>query len=150
VAVIWPSAGEFADDLRLFVREYNSGGFPEPIPVPTEDQVTAAAAAVVAVNEPVFGKPRFRTLNTKCAAAFYELSKRHFFVNGNKRVATFFLLHLLEINGQMLRVSPKRLATFAERVAASHPVERERLVGIAVSFIRRHRVELTVWRPDTV
>ena len=148
--VIWPSSGEFTDDLRLFVREYSSGGFPEPIPPPTEDQVAAAAAAVVAVNEPVFGKPRFRTLNTRCAAAFYELSKRHFFVNGNKRIATYFLLHLLEINGKMLRVSPKRLAVFAERVAASHPVEREHTLNISAAFIRRHRVELAVWSSSTL
>ena len=119
----------------------------QAIPEPTQDQVNSAAAAVVAVNEPVFGRQRFRTLNTKCAAAFYELAKRHFFVNGNKRIATYFLLHLCEVNGNMLRVSPKRLAAFAERVAASRPIERERILRISSAFIRRHRIQLSAWRP---
>jgi death-on-curing family protein len=146
VPILWLSQDQFSEDLLLFVRVYNAAGFAEPIPIPSTHQIAAAAAAIVAVNEPVFGRQRFRSLHTKCAAAFYELAKRHFFVNGNKRIATYFLLHLLELNGYMLRVVPERLALFVERVAASRVAERERILTTTAAFVRRHVVELSAWR----
>ena len=76
----WPSRYEFAEDLRYFVEEYNAAGFAEPIPTPSTEQIAAAAAAIEALNEPVFGRQRFRSIYTRVAAAFYDLAKRHFFV----------------------------------------------------------------------
>jgi len=141
----WITEQRFLDRLALFVSEYNRGGFPEPIPLPDRERAAAAASAIVAINEPVFGRQRYRSLNTKCAAAFYELCKRHFFVNGNKRIATYFLLHLLEIHEWMLSVRPQTLADFAERVSASDPSDRDIRLREIAAFIRRHVAPLEEW-----
>lgn len=137
---------QFVNELRTFVKEYNRSGFPEPIPEPTTEQANRAASTVVSANEPLFGKERFESLNKKCAFAFYELCKQHFFVNGNKRIATYFLLRLLEIHGWMLEVDPKDLARFAEWVAASNPQDRESLLKKITVYIAENRVTLESWR----
>lgn len=120
----WLTEAQFGDALREMVATYNRLGFPEPIPFPTEDRISRAGGLVAAANEPVFGFDRFETLNQKVAYVFYELVKQHFFVNGNKRIATYFLLLLLEIHSYSLTMRADLLADFAEWVAASDPARR--------------------------
>lgn len=134
----WISESEFTDELYLFVDEYNRSGLPEPFDPPPASEVARAAATVVSANERVFGRQRFRALIPKCAFAFYEICKQHFFFTANKRIATFFLLHLLERHGLTLNMDRKALARFAERVAASHARDRQEVIRKAAAVIRKH------------
>jgi len=136
----WISESEFTDELYLFVDEYNRAGLPEPFDPPAASEVAGAAATIVGANEPVYGRQRFRALIPKCAFAFYELCKQHFFFTANKRIATFFLLHLLERHGLTLDMNRRALARFAERVAASHARDRQDVIRNAAAVIRKHVV----------
>lgn len=135
--VQWFTETEFIRDLRLFVFEHNRALYLEPIPDPSDLQAEKAAATVIAINESVFGVERFPTLSLKCAAAFYELVKQHFFVNGNKRIAAFFLLDLLLLNSMWMPQDPG-LAGLAERVAKSRPRDREKMIKLVQKFIEDH------------
>ncbi len=111
------------------IATYNRLRFPEPIPIPSEDRVSAAAGLVASINEPVFGVYRLGTLTEKVGYLFYELAKQHIFVNGNKRIATYFLLRMLEMHGFSLNIQPDSLANFAEWVAGTRPEDRNAVLA---------------------
>jgi death-on-curing family protein len=93
----------------------------------------------MAINEPVFGRPRYRSLNEKLAALVYELCKQHFFLNGNKRIAYFFLIYVLRLNERRIEVSTfEEKARVMERVADSDPRDRKRVLRELVELIRTH------------
>ena len=123
----WVTKEEFIDALCVMLDAHRRLGFSEPIPFPTEEQFDRSASVVVSINQPVYGQDRYPALTEKVSAAFYELIKQHIFFNGNKRIATYFLLHLLAMNGYMLDVDePEDLAEFAKRVATSDARDRAR------------------------
>lgn len=121
-------------------------GFAEPIPIPTADQVERAAAIVVSANEPVFGRYRYRDLVGKVSYVFYELVKQHVFFNGNKRIATFFLLYLLEVHGYMLETDAVALAEFAREVAQSDPAQRQKVLKRIKTRIARDTATIEDWK----
>ena len=107
---------------RLSQRTY-------PNPTPRSDDVYRAAGAVEAINQPVFGRQRYRSLAAKLAALVYELCKQHFFVNGNKRIAYFFLLYALILNGRMIDIDTfEERAELMEHVADSDPRDRKKVL----------------------
>lgn len=121
-------------------------GFSEPIPIPTSQQIAHAASIVVTANEPVFGKYRYRDLLGKVGYVFYELIKQHVFFNGNKRIATFFLLYLLEAHGYMMETDRRELAEFARKVAESDPADREKVLRRIKNKIARDTTTLEAWK----
>jgi death-on-curing family protein len=107
------------------------------------EDVYRAASAVMAINEPVFGRPRYRSLNEKLAALVYELCKQHFFLNGNKRIAYFFLIYVLVLNERMIEVSTfEEKALVMEWVADSDPRDRKRILRELTELIRTHSLAL--------
>ncbi|HSY52501.1 MAG TPA: type II toxin-antitoxin system death-on-curing family toxin [Thermoanaerobaculia bacterium] len=83
----------------------------------------------------------------KVSAVFYELIKQHIFFNGNKRIATYFLLHLLALNGYMLDVDePEELAEFAKRVATSNARDRERELEYINKQVQADLVATEAWK----
>lgn len=141
----WFTENEFLRDLQLFIAEHNKALYLEPIPVPTNLRAEKAAATVIAINESVFGIERFPTLSLKCAAVFYELAKQHFFVNGNKRIAAFFLLDLLLLNSMWIPFQDQGLTDLAERVAKSQPEDREKTMKLVQKFIEDHWGEFSLF-----
>lgn len=124
----WITEEQFTKQLHSMIETHRRLGFAEPIPFPTVPQFRHAASIVLAANEPVFGRYVYRDLVAKVSYVFYELIKQHVFFNGNKRIATYFLLYLLEVHGYMLETDRDVLATFALKVADSDPGERDKVM----------------------
>lgn len=143
----WVSEQRFAELLLEMVDTYNRLGFPEPIPVPDAERIARAGGMVASVNEPVFGIERFEKLPDKVSYVYYELTKQHFFVNGNKRIATYFLLRLLEIHELTLNVAPDRLADLTEWVAASSPQDRDGVLRTIEKRVSKNLGPIEGW-PD--
>jgi death-on-curing family protein len=139
VRTVWIDDVEFAWVLGEFLRLYAENFPDEPIPPPHAEDVYRAASAVMAINEPVFGRPRYRSLKEKLAALVYELCKQHFFLNGNKRIAYFFLIYVLRLNERRIEVSTfEEKARVMERVADSDPKDRKRVLRELAELIRTH------------
>lgn len=142
----WLTAQQFATALRTMIATHRRLGFAEPIPEPTDQQVERAGAIVLNANEAVYGRYPYRALTAKAAYVFYELIKQHVFLNGNKRIATYFLLHLLEVHGYMLGEHPATLAKWALEVAESDPRDRERVMAKTRRRIDEALEDLEKWR----
>jgi len=80
----------------------------------------------------------YRGLIGKGAILFYLMIKNHPFQNGNKRVAVMTLLYFLFKNQYWLDVSNDVLYQFANDVAASPPEQKDKVLRIIRSFIRRY------------
>ncbi|MGH9456146.1 MAG: type II toxin-antitoxin system death-on-curing family toxin [Thermoanaerobaculia bacterium] len=126
----WVSRRFAASVIAQYVSVYNDEpGVTEPIPIPSDEQIQAAAACVERADASLFGEPQYPSFYLKCAVVLYEVAKQHFFVNGNKRIATFLLLFLLRLNQLTFRIGPSDLADFVEEVAKSNPANRERVLA---------------------
>ena len=130
---------DFLFILASFIKHHNRDltGI-EPIPWPTMEAAQAAAATALNVNASIFGKELYPGRNRKLAVLFYELAKRHFFVNGNKRIAVFFLLFVARMNN--LAVEGANLVKLAEDVAESDPAKRANVLR-RISLILHHRLK---------
>lgn len=143
---VWIADVEFAWALGEFLRLYARDFPDEPIPTPRIEDVYRAASAVEAINQPIFGRRRYRSLAAKLAALVYELCKQHFFINGNKRIAYFFLLYALILNGRMIDIDTfEERAELMERVADSDPRDRKRVLRELTELIgsKMHPYEVT-------
>ena len=63
------------------------------------DDSIAKAESIIAQQNSVFGVDRYPDLFTKAAMLLYFFAKDHCFPDGNKRVAIFAAVVLLEVNG---------------------------------------------------
>ena len=96
-----------------------------------------AASTVAAINELVFGRRRYRTFSEKLAALAYELVKQHFFVNGNKRIAFFFLVYALVLNGKTIAIETSEArADLMDYIAKSDPSDRQLIMKRVADVIR--------------
>lgn len=75
------------------------------------------------------GKDLYDTLFDKAAALLYSLIKNHPFPNGNKRIATIFLMVFMEINSYRIKMEKSvDLAELVISVANSNPSDREEII----------------------
>ena len=77
----------------------------------------------------------YRGLVKKASILFYLLIKNHPFQNGNKRIAVTTLLVFLEKNGKWLELDSTELYSFAKRIAASNPKQKDAVLLSIQKFI---------------
>lgn len=142
---VWIGDVDFAWALYVFLRNYERDFPEEPIPWPSQDDVNRAAGTIAAINQPFFGKRLYRTLPEKLAALAYELCKQHFFLNGNKRIAYFFFIYAMVLNGVMIDINTfEERAALMESVAQSDPKDRANVLRDLADFIRKNLRPYTV------
>ena len=67
----------------------------------------------------------------------YELVKQHFFVNGNKRIAFFFLVYTLVLNGKTIAIpTSEARADLMDSIARSDPSDRQLIMKRVADIIR--------------
>lgn len=142
----WLTERQFEAALLQMITSHNRLGFPEPIPFPDRERIARAAGIVVSANEPVFGRWRYHSLSGKASYVFYELIKQHVFFNGNKRIATYFLLHLLEQHDFILDMPPAALADLSVTVAESLAADREKVIKRTQRIITRNTMTIEAWK----
>lgn len=139
----WLSSREAASVIHSYVEIYNTEpGVTEPIPIPSSEQIEGAAACVVRADNFVFGTDKYPGFYLKCSVVLYEVAKQHFFVNGNKRIATFLLLFLLRLNNLTFRIGQSELADLVESIAKSPPANRDTVLK---SIEQRLKYECEYW-----
>lgn len=143
---VWIKGDAFVRTVEQMVETHRRLGFDEPIPTPTREQLSRAAGIVLSANEPYFGRFRYRDLLSKVGYVFYELVKQHLFMNGNKRIATYTMLHLIEIHGYMLETDRVNLAEFAEQVAKSLPADRDKVLRRINALLKRDTLTIEEYR----
>ena len=76
-----------------------------------------------APNQEVFGIERYPNIFRKAAAYLFYIIKDHVFCDGNKRTGMVAAFTFLDINGIEIsnKVSQKRIANYAERIAGCKP-----------------------------
>ncbi len=83
-------------------------------------------------------KSLYKGLVGKSSILFYLMIKNHPFQNGNKRIAITTLIFFLVQNGRWLSTSNEDIYQFACRVAESKPEERNNIMVIINSFIKKN------------
>lgn len=131
----WVTEEQFVWALNFFFRTLSESEL-EPIPRPSAEAIQYAASRIAAINRPIFGRVLHRSLAKKLAVAVYELCKQHFFLNGNKRIAYFFLRFLLLLNDRKLRAGLQRRADLLKWIAESDPKRREQVIRSIVRFLQ--------------
>lgn len=84
------------------------------------------------------GKSLYRGIVGKGAILFYLMVKNHPFQNGNKRIAVMTLLYFVHKNSYWLNVDNDVFYNFANDVAKGDPTEKDKVMIMIRSFIRRH------------
>ncbi len=83
--------------IAMNVYLIKSGSPAEPIGV---KEPTALNMCVESVNQSVYGKELYPTLEEKAAILYINLIQKHCFHNGNKRTAHMALTIFLKLNGR--------------------------------------------------
>ena len=94
----------------------------EPMPSFSTANPEYIEALVKIPKTSFFGFEQYPTLASKAAIIFYTVNKRHFFLNGNKRMSVACLIIFLLLNKKELTVSQAELTAKAEWLAkTTHP-----------------------------
>ena len=97
------------------------------------------------LDQSVFGKPAYPTVEAKAAHLLYFTIKNHPFSDGNKRSAAFLFLDFLNKNGRLMRedgspvVNDVGLAALALLVAESDPRDKEVLIRLIMTMLATNR-----------
>lgn len=72
-----------------------------------------------------------------CIEFYYDILIGHPFIDGNKRTATHFLEHLLELNGYKLRATNEELVTVAlDTAKKNEEMERKHKHAVPLEEVR--------------
>ncbi|MDD5144973.1 MAG: Fic family protein [Candidatus Pacebacteria bacterium] len=87
------------------------------------------------------GKELYQSIEEKAAHFLYFAVKDHPFVDGNKRIASFLFIYLLDKNECFYKKSGERkindnaLTVLALLIAASNPKEKDTLIKLITNLI---------------
>lgn len=87
------------------------------------------------------GKELYPSLEEKAAHLLYFIIKDHPFIDGNKRIASFLFVHLLDKNNFLYRTTGEKkindnaLTALALLVAISNPNDKDKLIKIITNLI---------------
>jgi len=92
------------------------------------------------LDQSVFGKPAYPTLESKAAHLLYFIIKNHPFVDGNKRIGSFLLMDFLNRNGRLFRqgqpvINDMGMAALALLVAESAPKDKEVMIHLIMNML---------------
>jgi prophage maintenance system killer protein len=92
------------------------------------------------LDQSVFGKPAYSTVESKAAHLLYFVIKNHPFSDGNKRIGSFLLVEFLHRNGRLDRggqpvLNDVGLAALALLVAESAPKDKEVMIRLVMNML---------------
>lgn len=102
------------------------------------------AAVLGNLEQSVFGKPAYPTIESKAAHLFYFVIKNHPFSDGNKRIGSFLFVDFLNRNGRLFRrgeavINDVGLAALALLVAESAPKDKDVMVRLVMNMLEGPR-----------
>lgn len=99
------------------------------------------AALLGNLNQTVFGKPAYPSVEAKAAHLLYFVIKNHPFADGNKRSGAFLFVDFLNRNGRLLGANAQPvindigLAALALLVAESDPAHKETMIRLIMKML---------------
>jgi prophage maintenance system killer protein len=92
------------------------------------------------LDQSVFGKPAYATIESKAAHLLYFVIKNHPFADGNKRIGSFLFVEFLHRNGRLLRhgqpvLNDVGLAALALLVAESAPKDKDVMIRLVMNML---------------
>lgn len=99
------------------------------------------AALLGNLNQTVFGKPAYPSVEAKAAHLLYFVIKNHPFADGNKRSGAFLFVDFLHRNGRLLGANAQPvindigLAALALLVAESDPAHKETMIRLIMNML---------------
>lgn len=93
------------------------------------------------LEQTVFGKPAYPTIESKAAHLLYFVVKNHPFADGNKRSGAFLFVNFLHRNGRLLNpqgapvINNTGLAALTLLVAESDPKQKETLIHLIMNML---------------
>ncbi len=92
------------------------------------------------LDQSVFGKPAYPTIESKAAHLLYFVIKNHPFLDGNKRIGSFLFVDFLHRNGRLFRmgelvINDVGLAALALLVAESAPSAKEVMIRLVMNML---------------
>jgi death-on-curing protein len=108
--------------LHKVLTEVFSQEHDEHMPALTTLDQNALDALLLLPAHSFDGLPSYPSLPEKAAILFYSITKRHLFLNGNKRMAVACLVFFIFENGYRLAVTADELTEKTLEVAMSDPL----------------------------
>ncbi|HEX8755160.1 MAG TPA: virulence protein RhuM/Fic/DOC family protein [Steroidobacteraceae bacterium] len=98
------------------------------------------AALLGNLEQSVFGKPAYPTVESRAAHLLYFVIKNHPFSDGNKRIGSFLFVDFLNRNGRLFRggetvINDVGLAALALLVAESSPKDKEVMIRLVMNML---------------
>lgn len=98
------------------------------------------AALLGNLDQTVFGRPAYPTVESKAAHLLYFVIKNHPFSDGNKRIGSFLFVEFLHRNGRLVRrsepvINDVGLAALALLVAESAPKDKEVMIRLVMNML---------------
>lgn len=92
------------------------------------------------LDQSVFGKPAYPTVESKAAHLLYFVIKNHPFSDGNKRIGSFLFVEFLHRNDRLLRdgqpvLNDVGLAALALLVAESDPKDKDIMIRLVMNML---------------
>lgn len=105
-----------------------------------QERGDAFAAILGNLEQTVFGKPAYPTIETKAAHLLYFVIKNHPFSDGNKRTGAFLFVDFLARNGRLMRggepvINDVGLAALALLVAESHAKNKDVMIHLIENML---------------
>jgi len=124
-------------DIENICYEYAKAHltYDEPIPSFGSRYAGKLEAILAMPEQTVGGKLAYPELYQQASILFYEMTKQHPFLNGNKRIACVSLLAFLALNNQWLKTTWKSLYDISVTVAGSKTENREGVLKLLNDFI---------------
>jgi prophage maintenance system killer protein len=97
------------------------------------------------LQQSVFGKPAYPTIESKAAHLLYFVIKNHPLSDGNKRSAACLFIDFLHRNGALMRhgqpiINDVGLAALALLIAESNPNQKETMIRLVMNMLAPHSV----------
>ena len=95
------------------------------------------------LNQTIFGKPAYPTIESKAAHLLYFIVKNHPFTDGNKRCAAFLFVDFLHRNNRLFNskglpvINDTGLAALTLLVAESDPKQKETIINLIMNLLSR-------------
>lgn len=136
---VLPSPTEAMDALNnLKSQLINRGEATELFAKPRGDDLSSVLGNL---EQTVFGKPAYPTIESKAAHLLYFMVKNHPFTDGNKRSGAFLFVDFLHRNGRLLNdqgemvINNTGLAALTLLVAESDPNQKETLIKLIMNML---------------
>jgi len=100
------------------------------------------------LNQTVFGKPAYPTIENKAAHLLYFIVKNHPFADGNKRSGAFLFIDFLHRNHRLIKrngqpvINDTGLAALTLLVAESDPKQKDTLIKLIMNLLSESQSEI--------